>query len=447
MFKRLVTIAFLLTIAGFAASFLSQQPGMTQLEWLGWRIEARTSLLVVITVGVVWLAIMLDRVIGVITGLPSRISGSIQNRRQRQGHQALAIGLVAASAGDGREALRQSKKAKRLMGAQPLTNLLSAQAASLTGDAEAASQYFESLADQRETAFFGKAGLMRLETERGNNTNALTIGRQAFALNDKAPGLAKALFALEAQHGHWAKAIDALTVAERDPDMDQAQLKSAFATLYYALAQEEQQKDNGDKAILAQLNKALKYDAGLPPVVLAAAACHDAMGKTRKARTVLQSGFAKTPHPDVATALFQNLGGDETALSHLIRVTDQNGNHPDALTEVARLAMALKLWGEAKRLLDMVAEEDRNLKTWQAYADLAEHAPKTKNKKGDASSDGGSGDGVSKTASWPDQNHALTMAAKANRPTAWQCSSCHGVTNEWQTHCPHCGHFASINWR
>jgi len=435
MLKRLITIAFLLTITGFAASFLNKQPGMTTLEWLGWRIEARTSLLVVIAVGFIWLAIMLDRIIGVITGLPGRISGSINSRRQDQGHQALAIGLVAASAGDGREAMRQSKKAKRLMGEAPLTDLLSAQAASLTGDPDAASRYFETLADQRETAFFGKAGLMRLEAERGDDNAALTMGREAFALNSKAPGLAKALYALEAKHGNWAEAIDALHAAGRDPDMDDAQVNAGFAALYYQLAIEDQNQNRGDKTVLAHLNKALKYDAGLPPAVLAAAACHDAMGKPRKARNVLQSGFDKTPHPDVVMALFDHLGGDESALSKLIRMTDQSGNHPDALVEVARLAMGQKLWGEAKRLLDLVPEKSRDLKMWQVYADLAEHAPQH------------SDDAETDAADWPDQNHALSMAAKAKRPVSWQCSSCHAVAEDWHAHCPDCGHFATIGWR
>ena len=438
MLKRLITIAFLITIAGFAASFLNKQPGMTTLEWLGWRVEARTSLLVVIAVGIIWLAIMLDRIIGVITGLPGRISGSLNSRRQEQGHQALAIGLVAASAGDGREAMRQSKKAKRLMGEAPLTDLLSAQAASLTGDPDAASRYFETLAEHRETAFFGKAGLMRLEAERGDDNAALAIGREAFALNQKAPGLAKALYALEAQHGHWEKAIDALHAAARDPDMDSKAVNRGFATLYYKLAEDDQHHDRGDGAVLAHLNKALKYDAGLPPAVLAAATLHHAMGKPRKARNVLQAGFHHTPHPDVAMALFDDLGGDEAALSKLIKITDQGGNHPDALVDVARLAMGQKLWGEAKRLLDMVPEESRDLKTWQVYADLAEHAPKKSNKDKD-------GDAAS--AEWPQQHYALTMAAKAKRPAAWQCSSCHGVAEDWHAHCPDCGHFATVGWR
>ena len=432
MFKRLITLAFLLTVAGFAASFLNQQPGMTTLEWLGWRIEARTSLLVVIAAGIIWLVIMLDRIIGVITGLPGRISGSMSGRRQRQGHQALAIGLVAASAGDGREALRQSKKAKRLMGAEPLTNLLSAQAAALTGDDDAASRYFETLGGQRETAFFGKAGLMRLEAERGDHAAALASGREAFALNNKTPSLAKALFALEAQFGHWAEAIDALTVAARDPQMDPKQVQSSFAVLHFLQAQTDQADGVEDAAVLKILTKALGYDAGFTPAVLAAATCYANMGKPRKSQAVLKAGFAKTPHPDVTQALFVSLGGDEAALSTLIRLTDQAGNPAEALMNVARLAIGLKLWGEAKRLLELVPEADFTLRYWQLYADLADHAPPQD--KG-AEQD------------WPDRQHALSMAVTAKRPTAWQCSSCNSVQEDWHAHCPDCGYFSGIKWR
>ena len=48
MLRRLISIVVLLAIAGFIASFLQAQPGVTQIEWLGWRIEARTSLLIAI---------------------------------------------------------------------------------------------------------------------------------------------------------------------------------------------------------------------------------------------------------------------------------------------------------------------------------------------------------------------------------------------------------------
>jgi HemY protein len=436
MLKRIITIVFLLTVAGFAASFLSNQPGVTVLEWLGWRIEARTSVLMVIVIAVIILAITLDRIIGMIAGLPSRISGSLTDRRLRQGNQALAIGLVAASAGDGREALRQAKRAKRLMGEDPLTHLLAAQAATLTGDAQAASRYFEALSEDRQTAFFGKAGLMRLEAERGDHDAALDAGREAFALNNNTPSFAKALYALAARQSHWDEALDALSVAERDPSMDKAMVSRGYAALYYSQAQNRAQKKDDDAAVLALLKKALKHDPGLTPAVLDAAARYTDMGKMRQARQVLTTGFAHTPHPSITRALFELLGGDAKALSTLIKQTDQNGNPADGLIEVAALAVMVELWGEARRLLALVAADDRHLRYWQVYADFADRAPPPPKGK-TASSD----------EDEPDRHHALTMAAKAKRPKAWQCSACHHHSETWQAHCPDCGHFAAMVWR
>jgi HemY protein len=436
MLKRVIIIVVLLTLAGFAASFLSNQPGVTVLEWLGWRIEARTSVLMVIVIATIIIAVMIDRIVGMIAGLPSRISGSLSDRRLRQGNQALAIGLVAASAGDGREALRQAKRAKRLMGEDPLTHLLAAQAATLTGDAQAASRYFEALAEDRQTAFFGKAGLMRLESERGDHDAALNAGREAFALNNNTPSFAKALYALAARQGHWDEALDALSVAERDPSMDKAMVSRSYAALYYSQAQDRAQKKDDDAAVLALLKKALKHYPGLTPAVLDAAARYTDMGKTRQARQVLTTGFAHTPHPSITKALFEILGGDAKALSTLIKQTDQNGNPADALIEVAALAVMVELWGEARRLLALVAADDRHLRYWQVYADFADRAPLPPKGK-TASSD----------EDEPDRHHALTMAASAKRPKAWQCSACHHHSETWQAHCPDCGHFAAMVWR
>jgi len=443
MLKRIITIVFLLTVAGFAASFLSNQPGVTVLEWLGWRIEARTSVLMVIVIAVIILAITLDRIIGMIAGLPSRISGSLTDRRLRQGNQALAIGLVAASAGDGREALRQAKRAKRLMGEDPLTHLLAAQAATLTGDAQAASRYFEALSADRQTAFFGKAGLMRLEAERGDHDAALDAGREAFALNNNTPSFAKALYALEARQGHWDQALDALAVAERDPSMDKAMVSRGYAALYYCQAQERAEKGGDDAAVIAVLKKALKHDPGLTPAVLDAAARYSQMGKARQARQVLTTGFAQTPHPAITKALFETLGGDAKALSTLIKQSDQNGNPPDALIEVAALAVTLDLWGEARRLLQLVAEGDRDLRYWQVYADFADRAPPPPKGKGGKAAPQDQDPEDQDT----DRHHALTMAASAKRPKAWHCSSCHHHSETWEAHCSECGHFAAMIWR
>ena len=419
MLRRLISIVVLLAIAGFIASFLQAQPGVTQIEWLGWRIEARTSLLIAIALVGVWLIVCFDRLLGYLVHLPGRISSGWSQRRNKQGNHALALGLIAASTGDGREALRQSKRAQRLIGDDTLTGLLSAQAAALTGDQAAAARYFETLGNERETAFLGKAGLMRLEIEDGRHEDALTTGRAAFALNNNAPSLAKALFILEAQHQHWPEAIAALEVARRDQSMKKQLVDASFAALYYSAA--------ADQDSIKSLKSALKYDPGFTPAVLAAALHYEGQDKPRKQIKILEQGFANTPHPDVADALFMAWGGDEKALAKMIRFCAKHGNLTDGLLATARIAMGLQLWGEALRLLRLIPDEGQNISMWQMMADIADHAPDD-------------------AADWPTREDALMKAASAPRPSSWRCASCGAPHLEWSATCSACDSFAQVHY-
>ncbi|HCD49290.1 MAG TPA: hypothetical protein DEQ75_02825, partial [Alphaproteobacteria bacterium] len=108
MLKRLVTIAVLILLAGYAASFLASQDGKTVIQWLGYRVEVQTSLLVTVMAAIIFLVVMMDRLLSFLAGLPGRLSGRIRNRRQEEGQQALALGLVAAAVGDQHEAAKNA---------------------------------------------------------------------------------------------------------------------------------------------------------------------------------------------------------------------------------------------------------------------------------------------------------------------------------------------------
>ncbi len=431
MLRSLVGLVIIVVITGLVASFLRGQDGNTVIEWMGWRIEARTSLLVAVAVGLIILIVAFDRLVGAVIGLPERISGRIAARRRDQGHHALALGLIAAAAGDGREAKRQGKKATRLMGASTLTDLLSAQAAGLNGDHAAAAQFFEHLSAQRETAFFGNAGLMRLHAEEGRDDDAIDAGRAAFALNGRAPHLAKALFALEAQHEHWDEAIAALHAARTDEAMSSYDAQRMLAILYFKKAEaaaDDSMQDMPIKALVA----ALDADAGFTPAVMAAHEAYLNSGKTRKAVQVLERGMAAMPHPLIIKALYSIWSIDDAAgaLAKIIRLIDKHSNDHDCLIAAAHIAMRIELWGEALRLINIIPEEERSISAWQILTDLADHAP----------------EGVAKTA-WPDRNTTLIQATTAKRAAGWRCGSCHTEHHDWQAKCTSCDSFATVDWR
>lgn len=433
MIKRLISLVIVIIITGFVASFLNAQEGATVIEWMGWRIEARTSLIVALAIGLMIIVVGFDRFVGMIIGLPERISGRVNERRQNQGHHALALGLVAVSAGDGREASRQASKAKRLLGNNTLTDLLSAQAAGLAGDHAAAATFFETLSAQRETAFFGQAGLMRLYVEDGRKDDALEAGREAFRLNKNAPQLAKALFALEAQEENWDDAITALQVARRDHEMSQEDADHLTAVLHYKKAEQMMAADAMPKEVLKVLEEALKADAGFSPAVMAARPLYHDLNKPRKVSAMLERAISTTPQPELVMALFEewtngkNTGAD--ALVKLIRLIDRNGNDHASLLAAARIAMQLELWGEALRLVNLIPEDQRNIAAWQILAELAEYPPE--GKKGE----------------WPDKQMALIKASEARPSQGWICTNCNTTHQHWHSRCSSCDSFATVKWQ
>ena len=441
MLKRLVTIAVLILLAGYAASFLASQDGKTVIQWLGYRVEVQTSLLVTVMAAIIFLVVMMDRLLSFLAGLPGRLSGRIRNRRQEEGQQALALGLVAAAVGDQDEAAKNARRARRLTGGNTLTGLLDAQVATLKGDTEAASRFFGQLTDNRATAWLGHAGTMRLRAEAGDDEAALEAGRAAFATRRNEPGLARALFALEARHGNWREAITALEEAKRHrqsgANSKEAMRETdiALAVLHYQLARslmergETTGKDEG--IILSSLENALKHHPGLTPAVLEAADIHMQRGKKRKAVSLLEKAFLNTPHPDLAARLMDCWGGEDAAsLARLMRLSDRGGNRLEAISACATIALKLMLWGEARRLAELVSTAERDAVLWSVLAEVGRNAPE------DAAAD-----------DWPDPRYCLEEAARAPRSAAWTCRQCGATTAEWGPHCPSCEAFAALDWR
>jgi len=432
MFGRLLGLVILILLGAALAAWLGAQPGMVQLEWLGWQLEMRTSLAVAILVILALALVLTDRLFRGLLGLPSWLGRNLTRRRTESGHRALALGLMAVSAGEPEEARRQAARAQRLLAAPQLTNLLSAQAAHMSGDHKAAGRYFTSLTQNKDTAFLGHIGLARLALENDQPDQALAAARLALDLRPKSALAARQVMVLEAERGNWAAALPAHAVVAAAEGHDAsvrhrlARQKAALAYLDALAALEAGTDRKTRRAAMASLEAAIE---AWPEFWLAAvrlATLHEEDGSPRKAVKWLEKTFKSMPHDSLA-AMLQTIWkvNDGGHVARLVKLMPKDGPRADeGRLVVATAAMLHGLVGEAGRLLDEIVPAHRDAAACCLVSRLAAE----------------SGDREAET-------EALRQAGEAPRPRCWQCAECQLVHDEWQGHCAGCAGFATLEWR
>jgi len=173
-------ILFLLAIAALATglSWLADRPGDLVLNWEGYEVQTTVFRAVVIFSAILALSVFVFSIARQIWQSPAAVGHYLSRRRQKRGLDALSSGMIAIGAGDRSTATRYAIQARRSLPNEPLTHLLRAQAAQLSGDKATARRIFEAMLGSPDTEQLGLRGLF-LEAEhevrqrlRGNSPNA-----------------------------------------------------------------------------------------------------------------------------------------------------------------------------------------------------------------------------------------------------------------------------------
>eukprot|EP01035_Chromulina_nebulosa_P035421 gene35422-47608_t len=157
-------VRVLLYLAVFAALavgavWLADRPGEVSVVWQGWRIDTSVALAAIAVVVLALLTMLGFGLLRFFLGLPSAFSFASRARRRARGFEAVSRGMVAIGAGDPVAAGRHAVDARRYAGSEPLTLLLEAQAAQLSGDRGRAEAAFKAMLDKPETRVLGLRGL------------------------------------------------------------------------------------------------------------------------------------------------------------------------------------------------------------------------------------------------------------------------------------------------
>jgi HemY protein len=364
------TFLYLIAVAAVAAGFawFADHPGEMTVVWLGY--EAKTSVYIAVIALALAMAalIAVGWIIGYVISSPGRLSAALGRRRERKGLEALRQGIYAVGSGDQWRAEKYAREARKALPNEPLTKLLRAQTAQMSGDRAAARVIFESMLDEPGADLLGLRGLYLEARREQENEAAMQFAQKALAQN---PGLAwpgAALFELQCQSGDWKSALDTLAILRQYRHIEKPVADRRRAVLLTAEAMRLEENDPSRAAELAL--EAHKLAPSLAPAAAIAGRTLAGQGKTGKAAKVIGAAWERSPHPDLAQAYAYARPGDSPR-DRLVRVKALVGLNPDHFESRMALATAAAdahMWEEARQALEPLA---RNRPTGKICALMA----------------------------------------------------------------------------
>ena len=345
--KILLFVAIVAALA-LGGGYLLEMDGGVQITVAGTELTLgplQSVIALVLLVVAVWallkLAGFLVATLRFINGDETAISRYFDRNRERKGFEALSEGLMALASGEGRLAMSKATKAERYLGRPELTNLITAQAAEMSGDTTKAAEVYKKLLSDDRTRFVGVRGIMKQKLSEGDTDTALALAEKAFAIKPKHEDTQDVLLRLQAEKEDWSGARKTLNAKLKYGALPRDVHKRRDAVLALSEAQEILDEDNDIKAREHAI-EANRLSPDLIPAAVMAARSYIAQDKPRYAARVVKKAWEAQPHPELAAA-FAEIQQDETPLARLNRfqpLIRLKPDHPETKMLLAELNIA-----------------------------------------------------------------------------------------------------------
>ena len=371
MWRALAFLAFL-ALAAFGAVWIADRAGTVTIVWNGYEIA--TSLAVAL-VGVLVAAIVVGLIWAVVRGiinLPEFLVRGSRERRRAKGLSALSRGMVAVVSGDPLAARRYAGDAERLLGEQPLTLLLKAQAAQISGDRQAAETAFQRMVDDPETRVLGLRGLFVEARRREDEIGARAYAAEAARLAPSVTWANEAVLEAQCADGDWTGALETVERRGSLGLLDKSVARRQRAVLLTAAAQ---RREAGEpEAATERALQAVKLAPGLVPAACIAGRLLARRGDLRKAARIVESAWKANPHPDLAK-VYLGLRTGDSVRDRLVRaetLAKLSSWHPEARLAVAQAALDAHEFAQARDGLKPLLAERPTVRTCLLMARIEE---------------------------------------------------------------------------
>ena len=421
MIRLLIRFAFVVAIAG-AVAWVADRPGALTIDWLGKRIETSVALAVGI-LAVSFLALLAT--IGIVRRTwhaPGALTEYFRLRKTRRGYDALSKGIVAVGAGDVASAKQYVAVARKVLGNDPLTKLLEAQAAQMAGQTEAVTALFGEMSKSPDTRLLGLRGLFNQARQKGDLARARKLAEEALADRPGLPWASRAMLMFHSSSKNWEGVSATLDGLRKTQAIDGPAANKKQAVVLTAQAAEKEKTAPAEALALAL--RAHRLDPSLVPAAAIAARLHANEAQTRKASKVVERTWRLNPHVELGRiyAHSKPSASPRERLKRIQSLVTRSPGGEEGAVAVAEAAVEAQQWDEAKAALDPYLGNRPRARICALMAEIAE-----------AEGDKG------RAREW------LTRAVRAPRDPQWTADGI--VSDAWLAVSPVTGELGAFEWK
>lgn len=422
---RLLIFVLITAVLVFCTVWFAENPGNMTIVWLGYRFDGSIGMVALGLLALTVVLVLVWRGWTLIANSPGWVGRLLGSRRRKKGQQALTMGLLELASGDVRQALKHTRAVDRYLEDDTLTRLLTAQAAELDGNNDAAKRQFEAMLEKPDSAFFGLRGLLQLALKADDREAALDYAERAHRLRPRNPAVIVTLFDLLLTSRRWDRALGLLVDAQKASVFGEQELTRRRALLITAKAEDAIAAGENAEAIKL-LRKALNASAGFTGAAVLLAGLYRDIKQDAKARDVILQSWQVAPSAALGTIYRETLTGDPLAqVKSVEKLAASNPNHVESQIVLAEAALEADLWGVARSNLEKAMASKAEARHYRLLADLELR----ENQDGAKARD------------------LLIKASHANPDPDWRCGACGAETDRWVVSCPSCHSFGSVDWR
>jgi len=324
---RFVVIPLILLLVLVGGLIYIGDEERVQLIALGRTIDVSLQFAIICLIGSIIGLIALWSVLSWLWRLPGRVKSGVGLRRRNQALDALEDALIAGAEGDAPRARKKAERARALIKSTALGRIVSAHSAEAAGDsAEAVTQYTAMLDDER-TVTTGQRGLAQQLLTSGDLNGAITHAQTAYSSNKNAKWAFDTLFQAQVSDYRWYDAYETLALGEKRKHVDKNISRRRRAVLLTAEAGRLDALGQNLEAMDVAVGAASEAPEFAPATALAAKLLTK-NGKGKKAAQLIESAWAKNPHPALSLA-YKDIYADSSAKTRSKQIASLIKTNPE----------------------------------------------------------------------------------------------------------------------